>query len=108
MDQARRQRAPLPSVIAEAPELWPGSRMYYDAFIALSSCRPIGMAAGRIPWTAVADYADRKHMRGIESEILWWIIAEMDGAYLKKINEKQQSSAPGQPKPLKSAKHTNR
>lgn len=77
----------MPKAIRDAPELWLGSRFYYDAFLKLSSCRVNGMGLGRIPWTACAEFASRHRLWGEEADILWAIIVEMDDAYMKAVSK---------------------
>lgn len=88
--RARAERKPTPKAIAEAPLLAPGLGFYFQAFLALSSCRPVGMSEGRIPWTAAAEYARHMEMSSEEFEDLWALVSSMDGAYLTWQNNKQE------------------
>jgi len=68
----------------EAPSLYPGLQFYYTAYLTLTSCRTsAGMSEGRIPWTAVAQYADRYGLDDEEMDLLWTLVCEMDSVYLK-------------------------
>jgi hypothetical protein len=60
----------------------PGLAFYMSAFYSLSSCRAVGMAEGRIPWTAVKDYALYYGLDEVEFDILWELITRVDAAYL--------------------------
>lgn len=110
LDQSQKQRTPIPKAILDAPELWPGSNFYYDAFLKLCSCRVNGMGMGRIPYGAVADYAVRRRMSRDETDVLWIIVSEMDSPYMDYCNKDQKNkfgSAKPTPNGLKSVKNTN-
>lgn len=36
-----------------------GLHVYWQAYHELSTCRPVGMGVGPIPWTAISEYALR-------------------------------------------------
>ena len=67
--------------------MWPGSKFYYDAFLKLSSGRPMGFGHGRISHAATADFGARYGVHGLELDIMWAIITEMDAAYLARVNK---------------------
>lgn len=46
------------------------------------------MSEGRIPWTAVALYADRYGLDEEDLTILWTLVCEMDSCYLKHSQKK--------------------
>lgn len=100
LDQARKQRAPIPEALLNAPELFPGSQFYYDAFLKLSSCRIDGMGMGRIPWTALNEFCKSFRMSAESRDSLWSIIQEMDAVYRdyaerkNKANSKLNKQAP--------------
>jgi hypothetical protein len=98
VDQARKQRAPIPKAILEAPVLMPGSSFYYNAFLTLSSCRSMGMMEGRIPWTAVDAYARRYDLDDDDTDCLWTLVCSMDSVYLKH-QQKRAKIATGGNKP---------
>jgi hypothetical protein len=93
IDQARRNRVPIPDKIANAPVLQPGLAFYYNAFLALSSCRPVGMTEGRIPWTAVDQYATRYALEEDEMDILWTLVCEMDTVYIRHQQKRAKITA---------------
>lgn len=66
----------------------PGLQFYYSAFWTLSSCRPVGMGEGRIPWSSVNAYSLRYRLDDVELDHLWVLITQMDGEYLKFANKK--------------------
>lgn len=61
---------------------------YFTSFVTVSSCRPLGMSEGRIPWTAVWDYGDKMGLDEEEIEDLWMLVSLLDGEYLK-LRQKQ-------------------
>lgn len=81
--RARAEHKRPPVSIINAPMLLPGLGFYFQAFLSLSSCRPLGMAEGRIPWTAAYQYADNIGLDPDEFEDLWVLVSLMDAAYLK-------------------------
>jgi hypothetical protein len=85
------ERRPLPDHIIHAPTLLPGQMFFFQAFLALSSCRPIGMDEGRIPWTAAYQYACDLDLDAEEFEDMWAMISYMDTAYIKHQRKKQPS-----------------
>ncbi len=97
MRQAAAQRIAVPEHISNAPELLPGLELYYEAFVDLSTCRPLGMSEGPIPYRDIVAYFDRldlldedQHWAGIR------IIRKMDAAYMKyrsDEHDKQQQMA---------------
>jgi len=57
---------------------------YWEAFGDLGSCRSVGMALGRIPWTAVKTYGETYGIDDPDELAAFTeIIARMDQAYLE-------------------------
>lgn len=84
MQQAMRNRLPIPEKIANAPELLPGLELYFEGFKALTSCRNAAyMSEGPIPWTAMRDYCTEYGFDGEQREYFYHLIAVMDLVYLK-------------------------
>jgi len=50
---------PIPPTIMNAPDLDLHLVFVWEAFWELSTCRPVGMTTGSIPWTAINEYAVR-------------------------------------------------
>lgn len=101
MEQARKQNLPLPDKIKNAPILLPGLQFYYQAFLDLSTCRPLGMPEGPIPWSAINIYAERQDLTDDDYERFFTLLRAMDAAYLdyrdkkrvtKENKEKQEQS----------------
>jgi len=78
-----RQKRPIPSAIQNAPVLFLGLELYYDAFFDLQSCRSVGMAEGPISWISIYDYAARNQFSEGQHDDLHYFISRMDAAYLK-------------------------
>ena len=77
-----RRRLPLPDRIENAPRLLPGLDLYYDAFQYLSTCRQVGFSFGPIPCDAIDAYADRREFSDNQREDLFFVIREMDNAFI--------------------------
>lgn len=85
----KRGRAP-PEAIANAPTLKPYLQFYWDAFLELDTCRPLGMSSvGQIPWTAVNEYALRHGITDLDDfDYLLAIIRGIDAVYRNYVREK--------------------
>lgn len=82
----------LPDALANAPFLLQGLEHFYLAFQELSSCRPVGMGIGAIPWTAIREYAQQENFVGEDYEEFMYMIREMDNAWLEYQNEKAKAA----------------
>lgn len=86
------QRRPLPDFVRDAPELLPGLEFYFNAFLALTTCRINGFGMGQIPWTAVNDYCKAYGINDEQREDLQYIIRKMDEEYIKLLAPKKGKS----------------
>jgi hypothetical protein len=96
IEAAIRRRQPLPDVIANAPQLFPGLEMYYEAFTELSTCRSQGFGVGPIPWTAIDRYGDRHGFLGEGFEYLVRMVRALDDtflAYSRKRDKEERNQA---------------
>jgi hypothetical protein len=59
LDALLEQGKPVPGEYLRRPRLHPQYQFYWDAFWELSSDRQVGMAVGRIPFSAIDRYAER-------------------------------------------------
>ena len=89
-------------MIANAPALLPGLETYYEAFVELSTDRPIGMGIGPIPWTAIDLYAWRHGFSGDGFDYLLYMVRALDDAFLaysraKDESERKKAEARGGP-----------
>ncbi len=69
-----------------------GLEFYVTAFKELSSCRPVTMSAGAIPFTAILEYF-KVYPVGDFDEFLW-IIRLMDSEYLRLEELRQNKKEP--------------
>jgi hypothetical protein len=90
LEQAKRQRGPIPQVIVDAPELQFGLEWVYSAFGKLTTCRSVGMGIGPIPWTAINEFALRYGLSEDDQDDFEFLIEQMDDAYVKHMNEKSE------------------
>lgn len=89
IEQCVRQRLPLPTRIANSPELLFGLMVFYIAFMDLTSCRGTGYGTeGPISWLAVDEYADRRGFEAEQREDLHYFIGRLDSVYLNFKTEK--------------------
>lgn len=65
------------------PDLPAALLWYWEAFREVSADRPVGMSAGRIPFSSIDRYADRYGIAGLDDfERLRAILRAMDSEYL--------------------------
>jgi len=83
--QCARSRHPLPDRIANAPRLRKGLELYLQAFFTLDSERVSGWSVGRIPYSAVMNYAAVNQYDEIQTESLVYFVRAMDTEHLKRI-----------------------
>jgi hypothetical protein len=79
---------------AKKPEV-DAFNFYIEAFNELSTCRPIGMGEGPIPFTSIAEYAKIYEVEQGEEflEFLYYIRA-MDSEYLKARSKDSKDKTP--------------
>jgi hypothetical protein len=63
-------------------DLFEHLRPEWDAFWALSTDRPAGLAQGAIPWTSIDRYAARYRIDGDEFDRFHDLIRALDAAFL--------------------------
>jgi hypothetical protein len=78
--------------VATRPELFGHLRFEWDAFRALSTDRPVGLAMGPIPWSSIDRFADRYGIAGDDFDRLAELIQAMDVAY-RDYHEKKSADA---------------
>ena len=88
--QCAQLKLPIPDAIANAPILTEGLELYFMAFLDLTTCRSYGMSEGPIPWTAIKDWATYNRLSSIQTEDLFYMVQEMDNAYLNYRAKKQK------------------
>jgi hypothetical protein len=87
--QCMRQKRPLPEKITNMPELRLGLELYYVAFWDLSTCRPVGLGIGAIPWLAIRDYALAFEFDEEQAEYLFYCVRRMDNAFIEFHSKKK-------------------
>ncbi len=73
-----------------------GLGFYLDAFRELSTCRPVGLNLGAIPFTAIFEYSRIYELGDFDD--FHYIIRALDDAYLKMVDEQDQKKAAEKPK----------
>lgn len=87
--QAYRSGAKLPDRIANAPSLRMGLNLFLNAFYELDGERNNGMGLSPVPWSTIKDYAQFYEMDSEQTEDFFFVIRELDRAYLKYMKSKQ-------------------
>lgn len=87
------RRRPLPESIQNAPDLFVGLELYFSAFIELNTCRQTGWSAGPIPTSSILEYCAWLDLDADETEDMFYLIRQMDHAFLKYIAKKNQESS---------------
>lgn len=86
--QAMRAGMPLPSRIANAPELLPHLVLYLQAFFDLDSERSHALVPTAIPWSSIKSYAVAYEFDEEETEDLFFFIRRMDTDHMARIAKK--------------------
>lgn len=76
------ERMPLPDKIQNAPSLWFGLELYYQAFWDLTTCRSTGWSVAPIPWSAIKEYCQVYTLDAEQTEALFYLVRQMDNAYM--------------------------
>lgn len=71
-----------------------GYEWLWAAFVALGSCRQIGMGLGPIPWTATQRYAEVMRLSTDEAFLLHWVIPVVDAVLLEHQHQKTEKPRP--------------
>jgi hypothetical protein len=81
-DHLLEEGKPVPPDYLQRPRLHPALQIYWDAFWELSADRQIGMAIGRIPFTAIDRYAVRYGIEEVdEFDTFRNVIRSMDAEF---------------------------
>lgn len=73
----------LPDRIQNAPDLFLGLELFFQAFVELNTCRSTGWSAGPIPSWAISEFAERVGLSEEETEDMHYHMRMMDGEFLK-------------------------
>jgi len=87
------RRKPLPERIQNAPDLFVGLELYFDAFVELNTCRSTGWGPGPIPSWCIDEFCVRNGICGEEAEDFHYLLRQMDGAFLKHMASKSKESS---------------
>ena len=88
---AAREGLPIPSRIANPPELLPGLDVYLKAFFDLDSERQIGETLQQIPWSKIQEYADRYGFDDEGRDDLLFFVRKQDTFHLDRLRAKRSS-----------------
>lgn len=87
---AKNNRNPLPKVILEAPQLFSGLEIYFQAFFDLDTERSHGMGLTPIPWSAILRYARYQELDEEQTEDLLHYVRAMDNFNLNRLSAEAQ------------------
>ena len=73
------------SPLANQPAIYPGNEWFFDAYMALDSCRNVGMGVGPIPWTAAREYGLEHEFPRDDRALLWAVIHKADTAFRAEV-----------------------
>jgi hypothetical protein len=81
-----------PKWFFDKPELLPGQEFYIDSFDQLTSCRQlVSGAVGRIPWTALVEYAEVYGLSWPDLLLFQYILSQMDTYYIEWVHNEIKS-----------------
>ena len=66
----------------------------WEAFVQLSTDRPVGLTRGAIPWSSIDRYAARHGIDGDDFNRFYALIRAMDATYLAHLKDKPASAQP--------------
>ncbi|MDQ1446820.1 MAG: hypothetical protein QOI20_3284 [Acidimicrobiaceae bacterium] len=80
-------REPTPeqeTILADRPDHDDAVQLVVIAYKALETCRPLGLIAGRIPWTAIDRWCERHELDDSAASILIDAVCYVDAEDFKK------------------------
>lgn len=99
VQDCRRRKRPLPDKVANAPQLLTGLDIYWDAYVALSTCRPPAFAGVMpIPWASVDAYARAQDFDEEQHYRLWYCVSMMDKEFTRYVKSKEERGPEPKPK----------
>jgi len=84
------RKKPLPERIQNAPDLLHGLELYFEAFLELNTCRPMGWGPAPIPSFYIDEFCRKHELDEEESEDMQYHIRLMDQAFLKHVARKKK------------------
>ena len=98
-----RSRQPFPAAVLNGAELPEELRLFYAAFLDLTSCRTLGQGIGPIPWLAIHYYCGAHEIEGEQREEVFYHVTRLDKEYLDWSVKKP----PGKPEPAPAPERPN-
>ena len=87
IQQAKRERRPIPDRIVNKPKLKRGLELYLNAYYELDNERSHALALTPIPGSCIRSYADYYHFDAEQKDDLIYLVREMDNANLKRLSK---------------------
>lgn len=91
--QAIRAGQPIPSRIADAPELHIGLELFINAFLDLDTERQAGYSVGPIPWSKIKEYCEAHSFDAELSDDMFYFIKALDNSHLKRLAAKAEAAS---------------
>jgi hypothetical protein len=92
IQQCYLRRRELPDRIKNAPDLFMGLELTFNAFLELNTTRSTGWSAGPIPSWCIAEFVNRVELSEEEGEDLHYLIRLMDQEFLKYVSRKNKET----------------
>lgn len=83
IEASRERGLPTPEWADNEPKIFDGDEFYLGAFNDLSTCRPVGLSLGPIPWRDIIDYARYHGLDRLMTDFFLRVMRGMDTVYLK-------------------------
>lgn len=90
--QAYRSGEPIPDRIQNAPQLFSGLGLYYDAFFDLDTTRNHQMQFSRISWLSIREYGEAHDFNAQQLAFLLYCIPRMDQALREFLDKKLKAN----------------
>lgn len=96
-----------PQWYLDEPHIYPGDRAFLRAYFELTTCRQYvqaahGSVAGPIPWLAIHQYAQAKHLDDEAADVLHYVVVALEKANAewdaKRASERRRMIASSDPK----------
>ncbi len=63
----------------------------------LSTCRPVGMDVGQLPWDKVMSWCDRHQLDEDATRIVWAVIRRLDRDFFERLAKNRPAASTGGP-----------
>lgn len=99
-NRTREQMGPeAREILAQEPEQDDAMGVVLNAWDDMSTCRPVGMSEGRIPWDKVRLWGKDHGLDRDARRILWSVIKRIDIEELERRAFEAKANRPAQPPP---------